>query len=319
MIYNSINLKNGYKLSSHRLCIRCYGGFFYSFSLDCKLYLHRKKGCAMKTKLIFFALAVLVTISCQSEAGWFILSKKDVSVGTYHTRHAEIFGKYAPAYNKYILQGIDKVQATAQDGGGYFTGIKAVPAEAPIGYTLKLGNRALLDPPRATSYCSGSSYAAFIEGLNLIFNDSLNFLDSVRFEALRMQEADGGRREDHVKFWGWWNADGYGNHFALVQYGKMGEVIKPKDARPGDFMNISWKNGLGHSVVFLGWYISRDGNKNVVYWSSQKTTNGMGDQIVPLGRIKEAMIVRLSTPQNIFAYNVNSPVKTDVKGFEIDW
>ena len=268
---------------------------------------------------IFLILFFLFACKPQQPSNWLVLSKDDVSAGTYHTRHSEIFGKYAPGYNKYILQGIDKVQATAPDGGGYFTGIKAVPTESPIGYTLKLGKRALLDPPRTTSYCSGSSYAAFIEGLNLIFGDSLDQLDSTRFEALRMQEPDGGRREDHVKFWGWWNADGYGNHFALVQYSGMGEVVKPRDARSGDFMNISWKSGLGHSVVFLGWYKADDGTKNVVYWSSQKGTNGMGDQIVPLSRIKEVMIVRLTKPQKLFTYDVNAPVNTDIKGFEIDW
>ena len=275
----------------------------------------------MSTKMLFILFIVFFLFACkpQQPSNRLVLGKEDVSAGTYHTRHAEIFGKYAPGYNKYILQGIDTVQATAPDGGGYFTGIKAVPTESPIGYTLKLGKRALLDPPRTTSYCSGSSYAAFIEGLNLIFGDSLDQLDSTRFEALRMQEPDGGRREDHVKFWGWWNADGYGNHFALVQYSGMGEVVKPQDARSGDFMNISWKSGLGHSVVFLGWYKADDGTKNVVYWSSQKGSNGMGDQIVPLSRIKEVMIVRLTKPQKLFTYDVNAPVNTEVKGFEIDW
>lgn len=65
-----------------------------------------------------------------------------------------------------------------------------------------------------------------------------------------MQEPDGGRREDEIKFWGKWNDDGFGNHFALVQYSQMGTTIKPIHARPGDFMNISWKKGGGHSVVF---------------------------------------------------------------------
>ena len=275
----------------------------------------------MSPKMLFILFIVFYLFACkpQQPSNWLVLSKEDVSAGAYHTRHAEIFGKYAPGYNKFILQGIDKAQSTAPYGGGYFTGIKAVPAESPIGYALKLGNHALLDPPRTTSYCSGSSYAAFIEGLNLIFGDSLVQLDSTRYEALRMQEADGGRREDHVKFWGWWNADGYGNHFALVQYSGMGEVVKPQEARSGDFMNISWKSGIGHSVVFLGWYKAEDGTKNVVYWSSQKGTNGMGDQIVPLSRIKEVMIVRLTKPQKLFTFDVDAPVNTEVKGFEIDW
>ena len=99
-----------------------------------------------------------------------------------------------------------------------------------------------------------------------------------RFEAMRMQELDGGRREDWVKFWGLWNADGPGCHYALVQYSGAGSEIAPIHARPGDFMNINWKSGLGHSVVFLGWHKDSEGKKHVLFWSSQMGTNGLGDQ-----------------------------------------
>lgn len=248
-----------------------------------------------------------------------ILQKEDLAGGTYHTRHKELFGKYGVGYNNFILMGIDKVQSTAMDGGGYFTGISAVPTESPIGYELHLFSKSLIDPPRSTSYCSGSSFGACIEGLNLVYKDSTKNISQERFEALRMQEPDGGRRNDHIKFWGEWNADGYGNHFALVQYSGMGERIKPSEARPGDFLNISWKSGLGHSVVFLGWYADEEGGKNVVYWSSQKSTNGYGDQIVPLERIKEVMIVRLTHPERLFTFDVNSAVVINVKGDSLVW
>ncbi len=251
-----------------------------------------------------------------------ILKKTDLSAGVYHTRHFKIFCKYVNGYNLFILQGVDRVQSTAPDGGGYFIGKDSVPTESPIGYTLKLLGRPLLSPPRTTSYCSGSSYGAFIEGLDLLFKAEKNHpkLDSLHYEALRMQEVNGGRREDHVKFWGEWNADGFGDHFALVQYSGMGEAIEPIRARPGDFMNISWKSGVGHSVVFLGWYIDEQGTKNVVYWSSQRGTNGYGDAVVPIDRIKEVMVVRLTHPERLFTFNVQSKkIDTSVKGFQINW
>jgi hypothetical protein len=248
-----------------------------------------------------------------------ILTEADLTNGPHHTRHFDTFSKYAPGYNKFILTGIDKVQSTAMDGGGYFTGIKAVPTESPIGYAIKLFSNDLLDPPRTSSYCSGASYAAFIEGLNALYADSSKTIDQTRIESLRMQELDGSRREDHIKFWGKWNADGFGNHFALAQYSKMGQVIEPQQARPGDFMNISWKSGIGHSVVFLGWYIDKDKKKNVVYWSSQKGTNGLGDQIVNLDRIKTVKIVRLTKPENLFQFDPTATVNTTVPGDSIDW
>ena len=251
---------------------------------------------------------------------WFLLNKNDIAAGVHHTRHAEIFGKYVQGYNYYVLQAIDKVQATAMDGGGYFIGIKAVPTESPIGYKLKLFDRPLLEPPRTTSYCSGSTYAAFIEQLNLIFSKKEGKkLSDERYEAIRMQEENGGRREDTIKFWGKWNDDGFGSHYALVQYAKMGEEIKPPQARPGDFINISWVKGGGHSVVFLGWYQDENGQKNIVYWASQTRTNGFGDEVIPLERIKEIKAVRLVHPENLFKFEVNAPVQRDIPGDKIAW
>jgi hypothetical protein len=250
---------------------------------------------------------------------WFLLNKTDLVAGTHHARHAEIFGKYIKGYNYYVLQGIDKVQATAMDGGGYFIGIKAVPTESPIGYKLKLFDRPLLEPPRTTSYCSGATYAAFIEQLNLIFFEPGRHLSDDRYESIRMQEEDGGRREDTIKFWGKWNDDGFGSHYALVQYAKMGKEIKPRRARPGDFMNISWEKGGGHSVVFLGWYQDENQKKHIVYWASQTRTNGFGDEVIPLERIKEIKAVRLINPENLFTFDVNTPVKREIPGDKIDW
>lgn len=250
---------------------------------------------------------------------WFILKKEDLAGGTHHTRHAEIFGKYVTGYNAWVLQAIDKVQATAVEGGGYFTGIKAVPTESPVGYALTLFGKPLLAPPRTTSYCSGATYAAFIEQLNLMLPQAGQQLTPERLEALRMQEPDGGRREDTIKFWGKWNDDGFGNHYALVQYSQMGTEIKPRNARPGDFMNISWKKGLGHSVIFLGYYRDENGTKNVVYWSSQTRTNGFGDEVVPLERIKDVKVVRLTAPQNLLRFDIDTPVQRDIPGDVIDW
>ncbi len=261
---------------------------------------------------------------------WFFLSKDDVAYlsaggdnpeAAHHTRHAERFGKYIQGYNRYVLAGIDRVQSTAPDGGGYFIGIKAVPTESPIGYALSLFGRPLIDPPRTTSYCSGSTYSAFIEAVDMIFGpQGAARLDEAHYEAARMQEPDGGRREDGVKYWGHWNDDGFGSHFALVQYSGMGREITPAQARPGDFMNVSWKKGGGHSVVFLGWYKDdADGKGRLLYWSSQKSTNGLSDQLVSLERIREVKIVRLTTPENLFTFDIAQPVQRKIPGDAVNW
>jgi len=264
---------------------------------------------------------------------WYVLPPEILDLPAHHTQHAALFSKGAPEFNRLVLAGVDEAQRNAMLGGGYFIGIKALPTESPIGYPLTLKGQPLLDPPRSTSFCTGASYAAFIEALNLWLPRGRSTIDPYsrlpetepmrlsqdRLEALMMQESDGSRREDGVKFWGHWNADGFGNHFALVQYSRMGERIKPENARPGDFINISWKSGLGHSAVFLGWCKTGAGDKAVRFWSSQKGTNGMGDQVSPIDLIKAVCVVRVSRPMRIYTFDPRRTVDNKVPGDSIEW
>ncbi len=245
------------------------------------------------------------------------LTTADLAAGAYHTRHAELFGKYTNGLNLTVLKAIDVVQQHALDGGGYFVGKDSLPTESPIGYDLAFCGQPLLKAPRTTSYCSGATYAVLIETLNQLLPHALQQLAPHRFEALRMQEPDGGRREDKIKAWGWWNADGFGCHFCLVQYLKMGCEIKPDHLLPGDFVNISWKSGLGHSVVFLGW-VEVNNDKKILYWSSQRATNGMADQLVSLQRIKEIKAVRLCEVKPLFSFDPASSVDVTISGNQLD-
>jgi hypothetical protein len=248
-----------------------------------------------------------------------ILPPALVSAPAHHLRHRELFGAGVPPNNEAVLAGVDRVQATALDGGGYFIGIKANPPESPLGYQVTLGSQPLLAPPRGTSYCSGSSYGAFIEALNQILGSRLGELSQDRVEALRMQEPDGGRREDGVKAWGWWNADGWGCDYCMVQYLGIGDRIDPMSAIPGDFMNISWKSGLGHSDVFLGWGTNAAGQPGVRYWSSQTGTNGLGDQFSPLTKIESVLAVRLTHPEKLFAFDPAAAVEKKLPGDPVAW
>ncbi|HUX93952.1 MAG TPA: hypothetical protein VMV36_09085 [Ignavibacteriaceae bacterium] len=274
----------------------------------------------MKNYRIEFLIILLSAIflafptSIKSQNKWLILKPGDISANYHNLDHFKIFSKYSRSYNLEVLRAIDTVQAHAMDGGGYFIGIDSTPTESPIGYDLKLFGNSLITPPRSSSYCSGSTYSVLITSLDFILGKSSRNISKDRLEAMRMQEPNGGRRDDWIKYWGIWNADGFGSEYALVQYSKMGVEVKPEDAIPGDFMNISWKSGIGHSVIFLGWYLDKNGDKCVAYWSSQKGTNGFGDQIVSLKKIKSLKIVRLTKPQNIFKFNISKKVNTNVAG-----
>lgn len=239
------------------------------------------------------------------------LPKGLVHSGQHRQDHLQQLGERAPGYNAFVLQAIDKVQASAPEGGGYFTGVQAVPAESPIGYPLSLFGKPLLVPPRTTSYCSGSSYAVLIEALNRIYPDGLA-MSSERFEALRMQEPDGSRREDGVKAWGWWNADGYGCHYCLVQYLGLAQVVPPEQARPGDFLNINWKTGIGHSVVFLGYSLDSEQRLQVSYFSSQASTSGLADHTVLADKIQDVKFVRLTRPENLSVFEPDAAVDRQV-------
>jgi hypothetical protein len=264
-------------------------------------------------------ISIINTASAQSDPVFRTLTKEDLSSGAHHLNHYKIFSKYTSGYNLQILQAIDSVQAHAMDGGTYFIGLKSDPPESPVYYELKLDGKSLINPPRKSSYCSGSTYSAFIEALNKILPDASKKLSDERFEALRMQEPDGARREDWVKFWGIWNADGFGSQYAIAQYSNMGVDVKPDDAMPGDFANISWTSGNGHSVIILGWYVNDNGDKCLLYWSSQKGTNGYGDQLSKLKDIKEIKIVRLTKPENLFNFDTEKAIKKSIPGDIINW
>jgi len=128
--------------------------------------------------------AAQIDQATKDDGKWLFLDTADVPTIHQHLNHAMMFEKYVRGYNLAVLKAIDIVQSHAMDGGGYFTGMSAKPTESPIGYQLNLFQKPLLDPPRTTSYCSGSSYGVFIEALNLIFPDGASRLSPERLESL---------------------------------------------------------------------------------------------------------------------------------------
>lgn len=270
--------------------------------------------CATLCLLLSLSIAQEDSHATTDNGKWLFIDTTDIPAAKQHLRHEAIFGKYVNGFNVLVLKAVDVVQSHAMDGGGYFTGMKAKPTESPIGYEVKLFGKSLLDPPRTTSYCSGSSYGVLIETMNFIFPVGGSKISPDRYESLRMQEPDGSRREDQIKFWGKWNDDGWGTQYALVQYSGMGEEIPPERARPGDFANIAWTSGLGHSVVFLGWFKKND-QLGMVFWSSQKSTNGYGDvAMCPLSKVKSVKIVRLTHPERVFTFDIQKTVNRDILG-----
>ena len=65
---------------------------------------------------------------------------------SHNLQHEVAFGKHTGEINRAVLASVDKLQATAPEGGGYFAGVKAVPAESPIGIPLTLFGKPILNP-----------------------------------------------------------------------------------------------------------------------------------------------------------------------------
>lgn len=59
----------------------------------------------------------------------------------------------------------------------------------------------------------------------------------------------------------------------------IGKEVSSDEAQPGDFAQF-WRSKSGHSVVFLGWLLDKDGQRTgLKYRSSQGSTNGIGNHI----------------------------------------
>lgn len=66
--------------------------------------------------------------------------------------------------------------------------------------------------------------------------------------------------------------------YAIVKYGLGQEITSWEAAKAGDFIDFSRSNGTGHSVVFLSWVREEGAIVGLRYWSSQESTDGIGNR-----------------------------------------
>jgi hypothetical protein len=75
---------------------------------------------------------------------------------------------------------------------------------------------------------------------------------------------------------------------ALVSM-KLGVAVPLEEARAGDLVQFWRAGGSGHQAVFLEWVREKGAIVAIKYWSSQKSTNGIG---VNVERIGEKAVTR---------------------------
>ena len=95
-----------------------------------------------------------------------------------------------------------------------------------------------------------------------------------------------GHEDNFKKDWFCRNIDSPGPAEAL-ENAKLGKRITNfDDAMPGDFVQIWRTSKSGHSVIFINWIYDTKGERiGVQYWSTQKSTRGIGFNSELFGKI----------------------------------
>ena len=71
---------------------------------------------------------------------------------------------------------------------------------------------------------------------------------------------------------------------AIPDYGLGERITDWEEARAGDFLQLWRHSGSGHAAVFRDWVRDEEGRITAVkYWSTQKSTNGIGERIEHFG------------------------------------
>lgn len=79
---------------------------------------------------------------------------------------------------------------------------------------------------------------------------------------------------------------------ALVANGLGVRVGDLEAARAGDFVQLWRANGSGHSVVFLSWVREKGRIVGLRYWSTQKSTRGIGERVERFDRPTKRRLLR---------------------------
>lgn len=201
-----------------------------------------------------------------------------------------------PAYNRMVLEAIRRMPS----GGGYSISREATSKLVEASGMKKDARGGLGFQPATAqpSYCSGATYLVFLEVVSELIKAG-----RIRLSAAEIATLPVTRQLDGVGVWGRWNANGpgTGRFFYECRIGTNYEGLDK--AKPGDFLKVWWnehigKRERGHSVVFLAHEKTPDGEPGIRFWSSNEP-DGMGQKVIPLTKIKRALVSRLDHPENL--------------------
>jgi hypothetical protein len=142
--------------------------------------------------------------------------------------------------------------------------------------TLRYGGDVLCPgDPQGRCYCSGLTFEVFLEawmrGMRAAgWSERVGALDLAGMKRFQDQ-------------WYGTTGDRKTLRTALVENGLGGDV-RHDQAEPGDFVQFWRRDGSGHCAVFLAWERDDVGAiSGLRYWSTQKSTNGIGERTESFG------------------------------------
>jgi len=184
-------------------------------------------------------------------------------------------------------------------GGGY--AVTRAAAQS-LGRAVRLDENGSLTVKAAMaqpSYCSGATYLILLNALKPEIDKVRDV--GKRTALIRLLKVAG--QADGIGIWGRWNANGPGMALIFAESGMGRSFWDFKSARPGDFLKLWWKDSIGrdeagHSVVFVGYGVTTEGEDAVEIWSSNKPL-GYGKKLIPLRKIRHALFSRCEHPERV--------------------
>jgi len=120
------------------------------------------------------------------------------------------------------------------------------------------------------SHCTGITFEVFFKAM----------MERNKALGLTIDDFNGMNKDELMDFaLTWYVAKGPKSESnlaaAIEKYGLGTRITNLEDLRPGDFIDFTRENNIGHAVVFINWI--REGDKiiGLKYWSSQGSTKGI--------------------------------------------
>ncbi len=197
--------------------------------------------------------------------------------------------------NARILDAIERMPV----GGGYAV---TRAASRGLGKTIRLDENEQFSVEAALaqpSYCSGATYLVLLMALEY----EIGKLQDTEKRSALVRRLKIESQADGVGIWGRWNANGPCMAVWFAESGMGYSFWDYESAQSGDFLKLWWKDAIGrdeagHSVVFLGYSVTEEGEKGVEIWSSNKPL-GYGKKVVPFTKIRHALFSRCDHPERI--------------------